>query len=82
MTLRCLFLAGLPNTLEEAVERVANSTSATGFAFLGDATDIRYQVLTKCNLQVFCLNFLKFAFNYHNFNYRLLEKNSAENHML
>lgn len=56
-------LAGLPNTLEEAVERVANSTSATGFAFLGDATDIRYQVLTKCNLQVFFNLTFQFEFN-------------------
>lgn len=23
-----------------------------GFAFLGDATDIRYQVLTNCDLQI------------------------------
>lgn len=63
--------AGLPNTLEEAVARVRNSTPATGntffnwlrqqqlnnqknqgFAFLGDATDIRYQVLTNCDLQM------------------------------
>ncbi|XP_037037565.1 ionotropic receptor 25a [Bradysia coprophila] len=44
--------AGLPNTLEEAVARVRNSTSATGFAFLGDATDIRYLVLTNCDLQI------------------------------
>lgn len=29
-----------------------NSTSAAGFAFLGDATDIRYQVLTSCDLQM------------------------------
>lgn len=29
-----------------------NSTNAAGFAFLGDATDIRYQVLTSCDLQM------------------------------
>lgn len=29
-----------------------NSTPAMGFAFLGDATDIRYQVLTSCDLQM------------------------------
>lgn len=44
--------AGLPNTLEEAVARVRNSTAATGFAFLGDATDIRYLVMTNCDLQI------------------------------
>lgn len=44
--------AGLPNTLEEAVGRVRNSTSSSGFAFLGDATDIRFQVLTSCDLQI------------------------------
>ncbi|XP_055858527.1 ionotropic receptor 25a [Episyrphus balteatus] len=44
--------AVLPVTLEEAVTRVRNSTAATGFAFLGDATDIRYLVMTNCDLQV------------------------------
>lgn len=29
-----------------------NSTPSSGFAFLGDATDIRYQVLTSCDLQM------------------------------
>ncbi|NP_001273813.1 glutamate receptor ionotropic, kainate 4-like precursor [Musca domestica] len=44
--------AQLPATLDEAVARVRNSTTATGFAFLGDATDIRYLVMTNCDLQV------------------------------
>ncbi|XP_001356575.4 ionotropic receptor 25a [Drosophila pseudoobscura] len=44
--------AALPATLDEAVARVRNSTAATGFAFLGDATDIRYLQLTNCDLQV------------------------------
>lgn len=44
--------AKLPANLEEAVARVRNSTSATGFAFLGDATDIRYLVMTNCDLQI------------------------------
>ncbi|EDV57772.2 ionotropic receptor 25a [Drosophila erecta] len=44
--------AHLPATLDEAVARVRNSTAATGFAFLGDATDIRYLQLTNCDLQV------------------------------
>lgn len=44
--------AHLPQTLEEAVARIRNSTAATGFAFLGDATDIRYLVMTNCDLQM------------------------------
>ncbi|XP_050723400.1 ionotropic receptor 25a-like [Eriocheir sinensis] len=45
--------AGLPTTLESAVERVRKSTSSSeGFAYLGDATDIRYLVLTNCDLQI------------------------------
>lgn len=28
-----------------------SSLGSAGFAFLGDATDIRYQVLTNCDLQ-------------------------------
>lgn len=44
--------AQLPSNLNEAVARVRNSTTATGFAFLGDATDIRYLVMTNCDLQV------------------------------
>lgn len=44
--------AKLPSNLEEAVARVRNSTSSTGFAFLGDATDIRYLVMTNCDLQI------------------------------
>ncbi|XP_066943242.1 ionotropic receptor 25a [Macrobrachium rosenbergii] len=45
--------AGLPMTMESAVERVRKSTSSSeGFAFIGDATDIRYLVLTNCDLQM------------------------------
>lgn len=34
--------AGLPNSMEEALARVrASKSSSVGFAFLGDATDIR-----------------------------------------
>lgn len=40
------------NWIFAAVERVRNSTSATGFAFIGDATDIRYLEMTNCDLQV------------------------------
>ncbi|KHJ95646.1 hypothetical protein OESDEN_04406 [Oesophagostomum dentatum] len=39
----------LPNNMEEAVQRVL--TSEDGFAFIGDATEIKYAVLTNCNLQ-------------------------------
>lgn len=35
--------AGLPNSIEEAIQRVRDSKSSSeGFAWLGDATDIRY----------------------------------------
>nr|AAM47017.1 ionotropic glutamate receptor subunit [Homarus americanus] len=45
--------AGLPITFEAVLERVRKSTSSSeGFAYLGDATDIRYQVLTNCDLQI------------------------------
>nr|AHN49641.1 ionotropic glutamate receptor 25a [Caligus rogercresseyi] len=45
--------ANLPQTFTEALERVRSSPSSSeGFAFLGDATDIRYQVLTNCDLQM------------------------------
>ncbi|CAH0391759.1 unnamed protein product [Bemisia tabaci] len=45
--------AGLPSTLEEAIARVRKSKSSSeGFAYLGDATDIRYQVMTNCDLQM------------------------------
>ncbi|CAK1585204.1 unnamed protein product [Parnassius mnemosyne] len=45
--------AGLPNSIEEAIQRVRDSrTSSDGFAWLGDATDVRYQVLTSCDLQM------------------------------
>lgn len=44
--------AGLPKTLNEAVERVRNSTTSSGFAFVGDATDIQYLEMMNCDLQV------------------------------
>lgn len=44
--------AGLPNSNEEAVERVRASTSSNGFAFIGDATDIYYLEATSCDLKV------------------------------
>lgn len=43
--------AGLPNNMTEALARVRSSRSANeGFAFIGDATDIRYLTLTNCDL--------------------------------
>uniref|UniRef100_A0A2P2I0J5 Ionotropic receptor 25a-like n=1 Tax=Hirondellea gigas TaxID=1518452 RepID=A0A2P2I0J5_9CRUS len=45
--------AGLPKNFDQALERVRSSKSSSeGFAYLGDATDIRYQVLTNCDLQI------------------------------
>jgi len=45
--------AGLPPTFDDALKRVrASPTSSEGFAFLGDATDIRYQTYTNCDLQM------------------------------
>ena len=45
--------AGLPTTLDEAIKRVRDSPSSSeGYAFVGDATDIKYQVLTNCDLQI------------------------------
>ncbi|KAM7352125.1 ionotropic receptor 25a-like [Cochliomyia hominivorax] len=50
--LKAIHKTPLPNSLEEAVSKVRNSSSANGFAFLGDATDIRYLVNTNCDLQI------------------------------
>ncbi|KAF2353180.1 Receptor ligand binding region [Trinorchestia longiramus] len=45
--------AGLPSDFDSALARVrASKSSSEGFAYLGDATDIRYQVLTNCDLQI------------------------------
>ncbi|BES98926.1 glutamate receptor [Nesidiocoris tenuis] len=45
--------ATLPATIEEALERVRKSlTTSEGFAFLGDATDIKYLVMTNCDFQI------------------------------
>ncbi|XP_049782073.1 ionotropic receptor 25a [Schistocerca cancellata] len=51
--LQAMTEAGFPANMEEALERVrASKSSSEGFAFIGDATDIRYQVLTNCDLQM------------------------------
>ncbi|XP_045465403.1 ionotropic receptor 25a-like [Harmonia axyridis] len=44
--------AGFPSSLTEAAERVKASASSTeGFAYLGDATDIKYLEMTNCDLK-------------------------------
>ncbi|GMS90114.1 hypothetical protein PENTCL1PPCAC_12289 [Pristionchus entomophagus] len=40
---------GLPETIEDAIQRVFNAPD--GFAYIGDATEIKYATLTHCNLQ-------------------------------
>ncbi|XP_045466066.1 ionotropic receptor 25a-like [Harmonia axyridis] len=57
---------GFPNTLEEAIARVKNSTSSSeGFAFVGPSITLDYAVLTNCDLMVvgeeFSLKPLAFA---------------------
>ncbi|XP_047486549.1 ionotropic receptor 25a-like isoform X2 [Penaeus chinensis] len=43
--------AGLPGNFEEVLTRVRKSTSSSeGFAYLGDATQIRYAILTSCDM--------------------------------
>ncbi|KAJ4432354.1 hypothetical protein ANN_20973 [Periplaneta americana] len=45
--------AGFPESLDDAVDKVLKSKSSSeGFAYIGDATDIRYLVLTSCDLQM------------------------------
>lgn len=43
---------GMPNSLDEAVARVRNSTPASAFAYIGDATNNRYMEMINCDLQV------------------------------
>ncbi|KAL1505374.1 hypothetical protein ABEB36_004957 [Hypothenemus hampei] len=45
--------AELPSNLDAAVERVRNSKSSSeGFAYLGDATDIKYLEMTNCEFTI------------------------------
>ena len=45
--------ASLPVNFEEALERVRHSPSqSAGFALIADATDVRYQDLITCDLQM------------------------------
>ncbi|KAF0308662.1 Ionotropic receptor 25a [Amphibalanus amphitrite] len=42
--------AGLPTSFDEAVERVlASPSSSEGFAYLGEATQVDYRVMTSCD---------------------------------
>lgn len=42
--------AGFPRTIDEAVRRVRRLDSANEFAFIGDASTIKYLVMTNCDL--------------------------------
>ncbi|KAH1005541.1 ionotropic receptor 25a [Dendroctonus ponderosae] len=45
--------AGLPPDLDTAIERVKKSKSSSeGFAYLGDATDIKYLEITNCDMAI------------------------------
>lgn len=46
---RFMIESRLPETAEDAINRVL--TSETGFAFIGDAMEIKYATLTNCKLQ-------------------------------
>lgn len=41
--------AGFPQNMEEALDRV-NRDKPTEFAFIGDASDIKYRVMIDCSL--------------------------------
>lgn len=43
--------AGMPDNISEAIERVRASESHSGFAFLDDATDVRYHSMVNCDLE-------------------------------
>ncbi|GMT03397.1 hypothetical protein PENTCL1PPCAC_25571, partial [Pristionchus entomophagus] len=49
--------SGLPEDIDDAINRVI--TSVDGFAFIGEATEIRYAELTSCNLQSIGSEFLQ-----------------------
>lgn len=40
-----------PVNLEEARQWVQNSTPSSGYAFIGDATDVKYLSMTNCDLE-------------------------------
>jgi glutamate receptor, ionotropic, invertebrate len=43
--------AGFPATVEEAVARVKKSKTGAEFAYIGDASNIRYLEMTNCDLK-------------------------------
>lgn len=43
--------AGFPSNLSEAARWVQNSTSAKGYAFIGDGIDVKYLAMTNCDLE-------------------------------
>jgi glutamate receptor, ionotropic, invertebrate len=43
--------AGFPATIEDAVARVKRSYTGAQFAYIGDASGIRYLEMTNCDLQ-------------------------------
>lgn len=50
--LKQMYISGLPKTFDEGVKRVKKSKSAQeGFAFLADATKIKYAAMINCELR-------------------------------
>ncbi|GMR62098.1 hypothetical protein PMAYCL1PPCAC_32293 [Pristionchus mayeri] len=54
---RYMETCGLPESMEEGVERVLSSKD--GLALIGDATELRYAEMTNCNLQTVGQEFWK-----------------------
>lgn len=50
--------SGLPETMEEATKRVLNTTN-NHYAFIGDAWDIRYMLMTNCGIETLGHEFSK-----------------------
>lgn len=44
-------MATFPKNLQEAVNRVRKVNTTNEFAFIGDATDIKYLTITNCDLK-------------------------------
>ncbi|XP_023215760.1 ionotropic receptor 25a-like [Centruroides sculpturatus] len=42
--------SNMPQSFEEGVQRVKNSNSTNGFAFIADSTQIKYALMTNCDL--------------------------------
>lgn len=56
---RTISETGMPNTMQEALERVRKSTPDGGFAFLGDGIDLQYLELTSCDLKTIGKDFAR-----------------------